>query len=71
MGGAGAEDVERRVLELLRQRGPMSMEEIIDALGWRGDRRLLRGIIADMVRRGVLTKKPDYERRKMVFHPAG
>ena len=69
--GAGeAGELERRILELLRQRGPMTMEEIIEALGWEGDKRPLRRVVAEMVRKGLLVKKPDYERRKMLFHPA-
>ncbi len=66
--GGSIDEIERRVLDLLRRRGPMTMEEIIETLRWEGDRRSLRRVVAEMVRKGLLSKKPDYERRKILFY---
>ena len=68
---AEGEDLKRRILEILSQRGPMSFEELLSNLKWEGDLRPLRRLIADMVREGLILKEPDYTKRKMVYKVAG
>jgi len=67
---SGEGDVGDRIIEVLRARGRATFEEIVEALEWEGDRRPLRRVLAEMVRRGVVVREPDYERRKMVFRLA-
>ncbi len=64
------EDLNKRIISVLRE-GPKTFEEIVEALGWRGDRRELRRVLAEMVKSGVVVKEPDYERRRMVFKVKG
>jgi hypothetical protein len=42
-----------------------AIEELLS--DFEGDRREARAILADLVRMGLVMKKPDYERRKLVF----
>ncbi|MCE4611381.1 MAG: hypothetical protein F7B17_05360 [Desulfurococcales archaeon] len=64
------EDLEKRILEILRE-GPRTFEELVEALSWSGDKRGLRRVLAEMVKSGIIVKEPDYERRKMVFKVRG
>jgi DNA-binding transcriptional ArsR family regulator len=64
------EELKRRILEALRER-PLTMEELVEKLGWEGDRRPLRKVVAELVKEGVIVKVPDYERKKLVFRLAG
>ena len=64
------EDLRRAILGFLESRGAASFEEIEEHLKWLGDKRRLRMVLASMVREGILAKRPDYERRKMVFELA-
>lgn len=61
------EDLRRRILSILLEKGPLSFEELLASLEWKGDLRPLRRIIADMVREGLITKEPDYVKKKMVY----
>ncbi|MCE4603750.1 MAG: MarR family transcriptional regulator [Aeropyrum sp.] len=68
MSGDTRGDVEARVLEELASiPSGLTMEELAERLGWRGDLRPLRRIVAEMVRRGIVVKVPDYDRRRIVF----
>ncbi|MEM0340390.1 MAG: hypothetical protein QXN05_02545 [Acidilobaceae archaeon] len=57
--------MEENVLKLLENR-ELTFSEIANTLSIR-DRRALRGLLADLVRRRVVERKPDYNRKKMVF----
>jgi len=68
----GGGELEGRILDLLRSAGrPLTVDEIASGLGWSGDLRPLRRVLAEMVRRGLLVRVPDYERRRMVFKVGG
>lgn len=61
--------VEEDVLKLLKSR-EQTYSEIVRALN-ADDRKALRHLLADLVRRGVVERKPDYSRKKMVFSLRG
>jgi len=61
------EDLRSRILSILSKRGSLSFEELLAELGWSGDLRVLRRVLADMVREGIIVKEPDYSRRKVVY----
>ena len=61
------EDLRSRILSILSKRGSLSFEELLAELGWSGDLRVLRRVLADMVREGIIVKEPDYSRRKIVY----
>lgn len=65
MGGEGA--LRERVVKAIEELGSATFEEIAERVGWSGDRRLLRSLLAELVREGVVVREPDYERRRMVF----
>lgn len=68
----GSEELEDRILGLLRGSGrPLTVDEIASSLGWEGDLRPLRRILADMVRRGLVERVPDYDRSRMAFRVRG
>jgi DNA-binding IclR family transcriptional regulator len=65
-------ELEDRILDLLRSAGrPLTIGEIASSLGWEGDLRPLRRILADMVRRGLVERVPDYDRGRMAFRARG
>lgn len=55
------------LLRVLCECQPCTFEDLLGKLGWQGDLRPLRRMLAEMVREGVLKKEPDYERRKLVY----
>ncbi|MFZ8794826.1 MAG: hypothetical protein ACO2O2_13225 [Acidilobaceae archaeon] len=61
------EDLRSRILSILSKRGSLSFEELLAELGLSGDLRVLRRVLADMVREGIIVKEPDYSRRKVVY----
>ncbi len=61
------EDLKIKIIGILSKRGGMSFEELLAELGWSGDLRVLRRVIAEMIREGVIVKEPDYSKRKMVY----
>jgi len=63
----GEEVLRARILDILSKRGDLSFEELLAELGWSGDLRVLRRVLAGMVREGVIVKEPDYSKRKMVY----
>ncbi len=66
------EGVRGKILEVLRHAGkPLEVGEIAEALGWSGDLRHLRRVLASLVREGVVVRIPDYGRRRMVYTLAG
>jgi len=66
------EALEEELLRILcRSSRPLTVEEIVEAVGWSGDRRPLRRALADLVRRGLVDKIPDYEGRVMRFRARG
>jgi DNA-binding HxlR family transcriptional regulator len=65
--GVSGEDLRSRILSILSKRGSLSFEELLAELGWSGDLRVLRRVLADMVREGIIVKEPDYSRRKIVY----
>jgi DNA-binding HxlR family transcriptional regulator len=65
--GVSGEDLRSRILSILSKRGSLSFEELLAELGWSGDLRVLRRVLADMVREGIIVKEPDYSRRKVVY----
>ncbi len=60
-------DLRSRILDVLSRLGSLSFEELLAELRWDGDLRVLRRVLADMVRDGVLVKEPDYSKRKVVY----
>lgn len=63
--GEGAKE---RILKLLSKADrPLSIDEIIEALGLEGGREEARRALADLVREGRVERVPDYDRRRMVF----
>ncbi len=67
---SGREEIEKKIIEVLRGR-ELTFEELVKEVGWEGDRRGLRSVLADMVRRGVVGKKPDYDKRRLLFYLKG
>ncbi len=65
--GVSEEDLRSRILSILSKRGSLSFEELLAELGWSGDLRVLRRVLADMVREGIVVKEPDYSKRKVVY----
>jgi len=63
VAGVGREEV----LRALCKCAPCTFEELVQALGYEGDLRDVRRLVADMVREGVVAKKPDYARGKVVL----
>lgn len=59
--------VKEEIINIIRKKGSISMDELVNELGWKDDKRLLRRIVADMVRNGIIVKEPDYDKRKLVF----
>ena len=60
------------VVRVLREaEGPLSFPEIVERVerlvGGRVNRFLLREVLAELVREGVVRRSPSYERRLMVF----
>jgi len=55
------------VLEALCKCSPCTFEELVETLGLEGDKRPLRRIIADLVREGLVRKKPNYEKGKLEY----
>ncbi len=63
-------DLEKLVLEVVGGRA-LSFDELRDELEAQGiyiDGRVLRKVVAELVRRGVLCKTPSAERRKLLLH---
>ncbi|MCE4612874.1 MAG: hypothetical protein F7C07_03465 [Desulfurococcales archaeon] len=63
-------DVSReKILKVISDNQPCSTEELIATLGINDKKDLvkLRRILAELVRNGILAKKPDYKRRKIVY----
>jgi predicted transcriptional regulator len=65
------DDLRSRILDALSRRGSLSFEELIAELRWSGDLRVLRRVLASMIREGVIFRKPDYSKRKMVYSVGG
>jgi len=55
------------VLEVLCRCAPCTFEELVEALPVEGDKRPLRRILADLIREGVVGKKPNYDRGKLEY----
>ncbi|BAN89803.1 MarR family transcriptional regulator [Aeropyrum camini] len=64
-------ELEARILKVLSEGGGLTMEELVERLGWRGDRRAVRRAVASLVRKGLVVKVPDYGRGKVVLRAAG
>ncbi|GBF08815.1 MarR family transcriptional regulator [Aeropyrum pernix] len=67
----GEGELEARILRILGESGGLTMEELVERLGWSGDRRPLRRAVASLVRKGLVVKVPDYSRGKVVLKAAG
>jgi len=57
----------RTVLEALCRCAPCTFEDLVEALALEGDKRPLRKILADLIREGLVEKKPNYERGKLEY----
>jgi len=63
-------DLEELIFKIVRDRA-VSFDELRDELEAWGvyiDGRVLRKVVAELVRRGVLCKTPSAERRKLLLH---
>ncbi len=73
MQAASLKEVYRRlILEVLcSSERPLSFPELVEALesrlGSRVNRYIARQVVGDLVREGKVWRRPDYERRLMVF----
>jgi DNA-binding GntR family transcriptional regulator len=64
--------LEEEVLDALRAAGrPLTVGELLERLGWRGDSRPVRRALARLVREGVVERIPDYEGRVHRFRVRG
>ncbi|MCE4625099.1 MAG: hypothetical protein F7C35_04465 [Desulfurococcales archaeon] len=66
------EEIEEIIIKTLRECSPCTSEEIMkrvtETYHSKGvDARLLRRILAELVKRGVVVRRVDYERRKILF----
>jgi len=61
------EELERRIMEVLADK-EKDFEEIARELGISGrEMRTLRKALSDLIRKGKVTKEPDYDKRRFVF----
>ena len=61
------EELERRIIEVLADK-EKDFGEIARELGISGkEMRTLRKALSDLIRKGKVTKEPDYDRRRFVF----
>lgn len=64
------EELRGRIVELIRNRGALSFDELRAGLEEQGvyiDGKVLRGVVADLLREGILYKEPSASRRKMLL----
>jgi predicted ArsR family transcriptional regulator len=54
----------KRILEILCEKGEITADEILAGVG---DKRAARRILGELVREGLVERKPCYEKRRMVF----
>ncbi len=54
------------LLRVLCECSPCTWEDLLSRLG-DVDKRAVRAVLAEMIREGVLEKRPDYERAKLVY----
>ncbi len=63
------EELERKIREVISGRGMTSNDIIRELIVKEGtNAEEIRQAIADMVRKGELIKKPDYDRKKFIFY---
>ncbi len=63
-------DLEKLILEIVENRA-LSFDELRDELEAQGiyiDGRILRKVVAELIRRRMLCKTPSAERRKLLLH---
>jgi len=58
---------EHELTRILCSCGSCTWEDLLARLGEDVDRRRIRGLLADLIRRGVVWKEPDYGRGKLVY----
>ncbi len=66
-------DLEERILRALRAKGALSFDSLREELERGGvymDSRCLRKKVADMIRSGRISKKPDQALRKLLLTPS-
>jgi len=64
------DEVRKNVINILRMRGSLTFDELRMALEDMGiyiDGRILRSIVASLIRAGLVTKIPDSSRRKFLL----
>lgn len=57
--------VREKIISILKEKGKLTFEELSQYMNI--DRPVLREIVADMVRRNILLKIPNFERGKFVY----
>ncbi|BBG24323.1 hypothetical protein [Sulfuracidifex tepidarius] len=63
------EDLEQRIHDMVNKKGMTSDEIIRELLVEEGtNAEEIRQAIADMVRKGEIIKKPDYDKKKFIFY---
>ena len=60
-------ELKARILSLIKIKGSITFEELARELGWSGDKRPLRSVIAELIREGFIVKTADYNRRRLVY----
>ena len=64
------EELRKRIIELIRNKGALSFEELRAELENQGiyiNGKTLRRVVADLLHEGILYKEPDAHRRKMLL----
>ncbi|HIQ23443.1 MAG TPA: hypothetical protein EYH50_00120 [Pyrodictium delaneyi] len=66
--------IEKALVDLLsRSKAALTFDEIYEALlnvGINAQKKAVREALAGLIRNGIVTREPDYERKKMVFRVA-
>jgi len=57
--------VKEKIISILKEKGELTFEELSQHMNI--DKFVLRKIVADMVRRSILLKVPNFERGKFVY----